>query len=165
MSSIRRFMVVAATALVLAALAAACAGPPTVRTAVGQEETLTAAAEATQQDVSPATRVKAYCAVERTAAAAFAPFRGTAAGSSDPAVVQRALTLAVAVAEIAPPEIADDLWTQRSTLRQIAYAIAQGTYDVYMYRRPGPRDATRSPAFLGATARITAFDRDVCGIS
>ncbi|MGH2784542.1 MAG: hypothetical protein ACRDJ1_04740 [Actinomycetota bacterium] len=155
----------AAIIVLFAVLAAACAGPPTVKTAVGQQETIAAAVQAVGADVSPATRVAAYCAIEQTAVESLRPFRQPKNPPNVGEIADEAASLAVTVFEVAPDEIAEALRVQRSVIGQIDRALTEGTYDVIAYGRSITRFTTRTVAFLNAVAEIAAFDREVCGIA
>ena len=163
MEAVVRITLKVALVTLIAVFAVAC-GPPTVKTAVGQGETIEAAAQAVDPDVSESTRVSAYCAIEETAVTSLRPFRQAENPPRFGRVIGRAASLAVTVAEVAPDQIAGALRTQRSELRRIDQWVEQGTYDVLAYSRPGMRLTTRSQAFLQAVAAIAAFDREVCGI-
>ena len=164
MKAYMRMSLRSAIVAMFAVIVAACAGPPTVKTAVGQEETVAAAVQAVGADLSPATRVAAYCAIERTAIEALRPFRQPKNPPNVGEIADHAATLAVTVAEVAPDEIADALRVQRSMLGQIDRAVTDGIYDVVAYGRSFARFTTRTMAFMDAVADIAAFDREVCGI-
>lgn len=164
MKAYMRMSLRSAIVAMFAVIVAACAGPPTVKTAVGEEETIAAAVQAVGADLSPATRVAAYCAIERTAVDALRPFRQPKNPANVGEIADQAATLAVTVAEVAPGEIAEALQIQRSVLGQIDRAVSDGTYDVVAYGRTYVRFTSRTMAFMDAVADIAAFDRDVCGI-
>ena len=165
MEAMKRITMKAAVVALIAVFAVACAGPPTVKTAVGREETIAAAAPAAHPGVSDATRVAAYCAIEQTAVVTLKPFRQAENPPRFAWIVGEAASLATTVSEVAPDEIAAHLRTQRAELRRVDNAVRRGTYDVLAYSRPGMRLTTRSQAFLAAVAAIATFDRDVCGIA
>lgn len=164
MEAMKRITMKAVLVALIAVFAVACAGPPTVKTAAGQEETIAAAAPAAHPGVSDATRVAAYCAIEEAAVVALRPFRQAENPPRFGRIIGEAASLAITVSEVAPDEIAAALRTQRAELRRINNAVRHGTYDVLAHSRPGLRLTTRSQAFLDAVAAIATFDRDVCGI-
>lgn len=163
MEAVKWFAKRALLVVLIGVFAASC-GPPTVRTAVGEGETIAAAAQANGPTVSDATRTAAYCAIEETAVKTLRPFRAAENPPHFARTIAKAASLAITVAEVAPDRIAGALRTQRAELRRVNAAIQNGTYDVVAYSRPGLRLTTRSQAYLAAVAAIATFDRDVCGI-
>lgn len=157
MKALKRITSTAAMVVAIALAAAAC-GTPTVTMADGQQ------APAPQtQEISEATRVQAYCALESTAAETLKAFRDGRTWRPSPSRVHDAATLAKSLTEVAPEQIVDSLQVHLTALRQLDRAFRIGTYDVMAFHRPMPRDATKRVAFADAAAAIAAFDAEVCG--